>query len=175
MAVTLAATPNDRLSLGYNGTGSGVCGYNGQPYDATNNPGGMDGNGVAVNWINMCADMVAVGLSTALIAQMATSYLAGVGGWTQEVSSVSRLSTTQFTVSGTDKTGIYKAGRAISVIQTVSSKGWVLTSSYAGGLTTVTAYGITLDSGLSQVWFGQDPDNAPRPAASSPIFAQMFS
>lgn len=81
MAVTLATTPRDRLSLGYNGTGYGVCGYNGQPYDAINNPGGMDGNGVSVNWINMCADMVSCGLMTADDAASASAAASQQEAW----------------------------------------------------------------------------------------------
>ena len=162
MAVTLAATPKERLSLGYNGTGTGVCGYNGQPYDAILNPGGMDGNGVAVNWINMCADMVAIGLTAAQMVQMVTSYLAGVNGWTQEVAAISRLSSAQFTVPG-DKTLVYKVTRALSVFQSTPGTGHVSMSSYSAGtgLTTVTVSGITIDAGLSEIWLGQDPDNAP--------------
>jgi len=176
MAVLLALTAKDRLSLGYNGTGSGYCGYNGEKYDPITNPGGMDGNGVTVNWVNMAADMVALGLSTAQQAQMVSGYLAGVNGWTQEIGTISRLSGTQFTVSGgVDKASLYKTNRAISIIQTASGTGYVSSSSYdpETGLTTVTVSGVTLDTGLAEIWFGQDPSNAPL-TISSPIANQVF-
>ncbi len=102
MAVTLATTARDRLSLGYNGTGTGVCGYNGQPYDATNNPGGMDGNGVAVNWINLCADMVTVGLLSATDAALtlaASSQQEAWGpSWANTSGSITYIDATHFSV-----------------------------------------------------------------------------
>jgi hypothetical protein len=169
MAVTLATTAAPRLSLGFNGTGDGVCGYNGQPYDAIDNPGGMDGNGVAVNWINMCADMVALGLSTAQKAEMVSNLLLGSNGWgSVDGATIYRLSDTQFTISVTaspqDLTSTFKARRALSLVQTASGYGYVSSSSYNAetGLTTVTVSGVVLDSGLSEIWFGQDPDNAPQ-------------
>lgn len=171
MAVLLALTPAERLSLGYNGTGSGYCGYNGEKYDPTSNPGGMDGNGVTVNWVNMAADMVALGLSTAQKAQMVSSLLLGSNGWgSVDGATISRLSDTQFSISVTaspqDLTSIFKERRALSLVQTASGYGYVSESSYNAGteLTTVTVSGIVVDTGLSEVWLGQDPSNAPQSA-----------
>lgn len=168
MAVLLALTPAERLKLGYNGTGSGYCGYNGEKYDPILNPGGMDGNGVTVNWINMAADMVSLGFSTAQKAEMVSSVLLGSNGWgSVDGATISRLSETQFAISVTaspqDLTSIFKTRRALSLVQTASAYGYVSSSSYnaSTGLTTVTVSGVVLDAGLSEVLFGQDPDNAP--------------
>ncbi|WP_029458267.1 hypothetical protein [Solidesulfovibrio alcoholivorans] len=105
MAVTLAATANERLSLGYNGTGTGLCGYNGQPYNGTLNPGGMDGNGVAVNWIHMCADLVELGIITAaqatLAAAAADRQQAWGPVWAANMGTVTYVNATRCTVDTT--------------------------------------------------------------------------
>jgi len=141
--------------------------YNGNLYDPVLNPGGMNGNGVAVNWNAMASDMAAVGLSCQQQAQMVATYLAGSNGWVGESAAVARLSSSQFTVAGGDHTPFYKPNRALSVIQTASGYGYVASSSFNAGpnLTTVTVQGLSLDTGFSQVSLGQDPANAPYTSA----------
>jgi hypothetical protein len=170
--VTLATTPQARLSLGWfdskNGTIGGVCGYNNQVYDQNLNPGGMDGNGVGINWVNMAADMVSLALTAEQQAQMVASYLVSSNGWVAETHALARLSATQFTVTspGNNLTTLYKTNRALSVIQTASGYGYVATSSYDGvSVTTVTVANLSLDTGFSQVSLGQDPANAPYTSA----------
>lgn len=83
----------------------------------------------------------------------------------ETLATVAYLSPTQFTVTGpAAQSDNFKTNRAIKAIQTASGTGYVSSSSYdpGTGLTTVTVSGIVLDAGLSQVWFGQDPDNAPQ-------------
>lgn len=170
MAVILASTPILRLSQGYNGSGSGTCGYNNQVYDPTNNPGGMDGNGVAYNWINMAQDLVSVGATAQQQAQIVASYQTGANGWLAENHALTRLSASQFTVAaaGLNLTTLYKVNRALSVIQNASGYGYVAASAYDGvSVTTVTVTGLTLDAGLTSVSLGQDPANAPGPFAGA--------
>ncbi len=141
MAVTLASTPLLRLNTGYNGTGSGVCGYNNRIYDAINNPGGMDGNGVAVNWVNMCYDMAALGLLTAAQAALAADasdrQQAWGPVWAANSGTVTYVNATRCTVdtTGTDLTvGTHvqaDCGADGYVFGVVSG------SSEAGGVTTV--------------------------------------
>lgn len=183
MAVTLATTPQLRLTLGYfnsmGGTVSGVCGFNNQVYDAINNPGGMDGNGVSINWLQMAADMVSNGLTAAQQAQMVATYLIGSNGWVAEAHAIARTGSNTFTVTATgiNLTSLYKVNRALSIIQTSSGYGYVSASSYDGvGVTTVTVSGLAVDTGLSSVSLGQDPPNAPaQPPAYNPMQLLFFS
>ena len=147
--------------------------YNLGAYDVVSNRFGLGEGGQFYLLEAMLADMQSVGASAGTYASMVSGYLAGVNGWTQETGSLARLSATQFTVSGVDKTSVYKAGRALSAIQTASGYGYVSVSSYAGGLTTVTVTGVSLDAGLSQVWLGQDPTNAPK-SGGNPVANQVF-
>jgi hypothetical protein len=84
--------------------------------------------------------------------------------WSTEADAVARVSGTQFTVTG-DKTAIYKANRALYVTQTSSAYGFVsVDSTYSGGtgLTTVTVTGVTIDTGITSVQYGQPVTNAPK-------------
>jgi len=171
MAVTLAATAAIRCSLGYNGTGNGVCGWNNEPYDPNTNPGGMDGNGVGINWVNMAADLVALGASSAMAASIAASYSANSTGWTVETHTpIQFISSTQFSVGGgVDLSmSIYKVNRALALTQSSSGYCYVSGASYNSGTgkTTVTVMGgVAVDSGLSALSFGQDPANDPYTSA----------
>lgn len=53
-------------------------------------------------------------------------------------------------------------GRAVQLKQTTNADGHVQSSSYNSGtaLTTITV-DCTVDTGLTELWFGQDPANAP--------------
>jgi hypothetical protein len=168
MAVTLATTADQRLSLGYNGTGSGVCGYNNYTWDAILNPGGMNGNGVAANWTNMCADMVTVmgeSMANAIIASGAANQQLS---WQPTTAlAATYLSSSSFTVAGNQLTAFLpnsKIGRALLLITngaTVFDSVSAATYSSGTGLTTVTTNGAQLVAGSLTVQYGQDPNNDP--------------
>ncbi len=72
------------------------------------------------------------------------------------------INTTHFSVPG-DQTAVYKARRQLRVTQggTVYNNVYVVSSAYAGGITTVTTYGAALLNTMTLVQLGQDPDNSP--------------
>lgn len=171
MAVTLATTAQDRLTIGFNGTGSGVCGYNGNNYDSNTNPGGLGNGGHRYVLLPLLVDLVSFVLSAikqvVMSAQMASTCAAGSNGYTTITGATyNRLSASQFTAAvspAADLTGYFEPNRALAVTQTVSGFGYVAASKYnsSTGLTTITVTGIVLDSGLTSVALGQAVENAP--------------
>lgn len=83
--------------------------------------------------------------------------------WFREDGSPSYVDGSNLTLPG-DKTGIYVANRALYLYQDSDAHGWVSSSSYDGGTdkTTVTVQDCTVDSGLSGVDYGQEPNTAPK-------------
>lgn len=136
--------------------------YNGNPYELSLNPGGMDDDGHYHNFIPCCQDVAAMGAFAATMALVASQYANGSNGWASEGAAVARLSGTQFTVAG-NKVAIYQTNRALQVTQTSSGFGYVAAATYASGtnLTTVTVVGISLDAGFTGVALGQAIENAP--------------
>jgi len=88
--------------------------------------------------------------------------------WSRESAAVARVSNTEFTVAG-DQTARYVQYRSVNAIQTSTAQGFVVSSSYSGGtgLTTVVVEGLTIDSGLAAIEYGQDPTSAPKYGANS--------
>lgn len=84
-----------------------------------------------------------------------------VDWWMLESATVAYDDAANFTVAG-DRTAIYTVGRAVKLDQTADAQGYVVSSSYSVGddETTVTV-DCTVDSGLSEVRFGQEPGNNP--------------
>jgi hypothetical protein len=172
MTVTLAATAPLRLSLGYNGTGSGTCGYNNQVYDPVANPGGMDGNGVSINWINMCADMVSAGLTAqqqvALCQAYASTTFNQNTSWNPTTPLVATyVDGSDFTVPGNQVANFLPngvSGRAMLLtINSAPVYAHVLAASYNSGtgMTTVTTIESVVAAGLTGVQYGQDPNSDP--------------
>lgn len=104
------------------------------------------------------------------IIQMATNYLQSANGWAVESRSVARLSDTTFALAGVDATQfealqlVYTARRAIMLIQASSDSGYVVGIAHdeANSRAIVTVASVVVDAGLTAVWFGQDPSNAPK-------------
>lgn len=87
--------------------------------------------------------------------------------WHKESSAVAYASSSTFTVTG-DKTGVYVEHRAVRLTQDTDTAGHVLSSSYDSGSDETTVEVIcAVDSGLSEVEYGQIPDSAP---LSPPIY-----
>ena len=88
--------------------------------------------------------------------------------WSRESAVVARVDGDEFTVVG-DLTTRYVQYRSVFAIQTSSAQGFVVSSSYSAGtgLTTVVVEGLTVDSGLVAMEYGQDPTSAPKYGANS--------
>lgn len=83
--------------------------------------------------------------------------------WTVEADDVEYVSATEFTVEG-DKTAIYLENRAVYLTQTTSGVAWVSEANAAGSplvTTVVVKGGVSVDSGLSAVKYGQPDGNQP--------------
>ncbi len=81
--------------------------------------------------------------------------------WHKESSAVAYASSSTFTVTG-DKTGVYVEYRAVRLTQDADATGHVLSSSYDSGADETTVeVNCTVDSGLSEVEYGQIPDSSP--------------
>ena len=87
--------------------------------------------------------------------------------WVRDTLTPTYASASSFTLSG-DQTGTYVANRALYLRQTSSASGFVTTSSYGGGNTTVNVTGCTVDAGLTSVEYGQEPASAPKYATVLP-------
>ena len=89
--------------------------------------------------------------------------------WHKESSAVAYASSSTFTVTG-DKTGVYVEYRAIRLTQDTDATGHVLSSSYDSGADETTVeVSCTVDSGLSEVEYGQPPEsNASSPVLNDP-------
>jgi hypothetical protein len=149
--------------------------YNGGAYKADANPFGLGEGGQDILFEAWKADFLAIiGQGQALASMFATFQQAGTGGWAVESRAVSRLAANQIAIAwtGTD-TGlaslIYKTNRRLTLLQTVSGVGAVLSAvdDAVNAQTIVTVQDIVVDTGLTAVWLGQDPDNAPK-AESAP-------
>lgn len=91
----------------------------------------------------------------------AKSPIPASGWWTEEPDTIAFVSANSFTVS-LDKTAIYTQNRAIKATVTAGTVySHVVSSSYDSvtGTTTVTIRDSVLDSGLSAVYYGQDPNS----------------
>ena len=86
-------------------------------------------------------------------------------GWWDEADAVTYVSTTQFKVSG-DKTDVYVKNRAVKVVGTGgASYTQVDSASYSSPDTIVTVTDAVIDSGLSEVYYGQEPKAAGIPSS----------
>jgi hypothetical protein len=108
------------------------------------------------------ADRFELRLTAADIEFIQSSY------WSRESAVVARKDADEFTVVG-DLTARYVQYRSVFAIQTSSAQGFVVSSSYSAGtgLTTVVVEGLTIDSGLAAIEYGQDPTSAPLYPAGS--------
>jgi len=82
----------------------------------------------------------------------------------KEVLPVSRINDNQLSVTGPEAAaGPYKLRRAIKLTQTSGGTGYVAGALYDAdaGYVVVTVTGVAVEADLSEVWLGQDPDNAP--------------
>lgn len=138
------------------------------PYDAVKQPFGFWENGHLLLWPAFLADLVAMGLTATQQAQMVATYLAGSNGWVQETHAVTRYSANQVAVAGVDLTttgpvNIAKIRRKASVVQTSSAYLAVTAATYdAGNNRTLVTFDGAIDTGITALWWGQEPDNAPK-------------
>ncbi|KAF0234333.1 MAG: hypothetical protein FD177_889 [Desulfovibrionaceae bacterium] len=72
-----------------------------------------------------------------------------------------RVNASTFTIAG-DVTAFFRPNRALHLIQTTDAYGYVATSSYAGGATTITVQSCTVDAGLALVELGLEVESAPK-------------
>jgi hypothetical protein len=105
--------------------------------------------------------------TAASAAAEAAAYLASlsVKAWyVEETGTPTRASASTFTLIGYHL-DVAITDRPIFLDQTNPARGWVSTASYNSGtgLTTVTVTGCSIDEGLTSVWWGQEPSDAPRP------------
>lgn len=147
--------------------------YNFRPYRDESYPQpnvwGLDDDGHRIVGEALFSDMAAAANEAAVYVQMLLTYLQSANGWAVEARTVTRISDTEFAVVGADLTTlVYKPKRAVTLIQGVASGfGWISGSVYEAGAnrTIVTIVpqteGLLVDAGLTAVWFGQDPSNAP--------------
>lgn len=77
-----------------------------------------------------------------------------------------RVDASTFTIAG-DVTDIFRPNRALHLIQTTDAFGYVATSSYAGGATTITMQNGIVDTGLVLVELGLDVESAPKAVLAS--------
>lgn len=152
--------------------------YNGNAYDPAANAGGMDNNGHYFNFIPALRDVAAVGSQIESTVQRAEAAATQSEAWVLESSTVTRLSASSLSILGY-AASTYTVGRALQIIQTANATGWVESVSYNSGtgLTIITVTGCSVDTGFTQLWFGQDVANAPKQSASTqftPLAAQIF-
>lgn len=132
---------------------------------------GTVGTRVKADWLNAVQEELANVIENAVLTldpgdsgQVWKVLRRRFDAWMEEPNTVARFSDSSFSVAG-DRTDVYTENRAISLTQTASAKGYVTSSSYSAGTpgsTTVSVTGCTVDSGLSAVDFGQEPQNAPK-------------
>lgn len=163
-ALYVAMTPGQRLLI-----------YNLNPYDAVTNPLGLGEGGQYYNFLPWMYDQVANGVISQQQGALAASAANQQTAWVQESGTVSRVDASTITVAGF-RTNVYTPNRAIQLDQTTDATGWVTSSNYNSdtGLTTITVCGCTVDTGLTALWFGQDPANAPK-AASVGSYLYLFN
>jgi hypothetical protein len=135
----------------------------GNPYTHTK------GTIVPAAWLNALQEEVATvieetGLTLDELnnAQLWESLLRRFDFWRLETATVTFVDASSFKVAG-DVTAVYVQHRAVKLTQTSDGKGYVVSSVYSSGPdeTTVTVTGITVDSGLTAVEYGQEFENMP--------------
>ncbi len=105
-------------------------------------------------------------LSVALNDDGTLKVSAPSGGWwaPDTGTAATFVGNTSFTVAG-DLTSVFVANRKVELTQTSNAYAIVVSSTHLDGTTTVVVSGGTVDSGLSLVRYGQDPENAPEQGA----------
>lgn len=133
-------------------------------------PGGFGQGGHRKLFDPYNADIVTIGQGCADYALLAQAAANQAGAWLRPVmpdgsyAAVSRLSATTFAVAGpAAQLDNCKPGRAVKLAQATPGFGYVAEATYdaVAGHVEVTVTGVAVDEGLSEVWLGQDPDNAP--------------
>lgn len=123
--------------------------YNGDPYDSTTNPGGMDNDGHVFNFIPALQDVAAIGKGvveqTSLILAAANQQEAWGPSFTTVAGSITFLDATHFTLAG-DYTSALPAGKHLTCDCGADGfrYGVITASVLANGVTTIT---VSLDSG----------------------------
>jgi len=148
-----ALTPTERFPL-----------YNGGPWNASTNPCGLGENGHVYVLEAFEADLSALITEGHTILSLFTTFLAGENGWTPIDRAVSRVDADTLALAGDDIASEFTEGRAISLIQTTSGFGYIVSASYDSGntRTLITVEGLAVDTGITEVRLGQDPRNAPK-------------
>lgn len=166
-----AMTPQARMPL-----------YNGRAYTPDGNPWGLSEGGNSLLFEAFIADWVAVGLSVQQLVAAATSAARQSGSWEElENVTVSKLADNQVAVSG-NYVPLFSARRAVRPMLTGTESGWIATAIYdqPSNRTVLTVSGFVVPAGISTIFYGQDPANAPKPpdvpvnVAQSLYFANNF-
>jgi len=144
-------------------------------YNATTNACGWDADGLPVNLARFSKAVAGVGKEVRAAVATATAAANQSGAWKRledeggEPIVASRLADNQVAVPG-DWAWLLTVGRAVRPSEDSAESGWIEAVEYdaPGDRTVATVTGWTVDPGLSGLWFGQDPANAPKAAEDSP-------
>lgn len=144
--------------------------YNSNGYNAQTNPHGFGDDGYEEEFPRALRDTATAIAAVVDLVDMAKGAASQAGAWLEETLPVARLSATQIVITGPEVAALpYKLRRALRLIQTVSGLCSVSGVVYdaGAGQVVVTVAGLVVDAGLTGVWLGQDPDNAPKQRRAS--------
>jgi|GEM_PF-4237333 len=150
--------------------------YNSNSYDSQTNPRGFGDDGYVDEFPRSLADTATAVTAVVDLVDMARAAAAQAGAWVQEVLPITRLSDTQIAITGPEVAALpYKLRRPLKLLQTTPGVGYVVGAIYDAdaGRIVVTVTGCPVEDDLSEVWLGQDPDNAPQ-QADTPAGADLY-
>jgi len=138
-------------------------------YHATANPCGWDADGLPENLSRFSKAVAGVGkeVRTAVATAMGAANQNGAWKRLEDEGSVAivpvKLADNQVAAPG-DWLTLLAMGRAVRPSVTSPDSGWIESVEYdaPNDRTVATVTGWTVDAGISELWFGQDPANAPR-------------
>ena len=136
-------------------------------YDPQDNPCGWDADGLPENLRRHAAAISGVGKEVRAALATALAAANQSGAWKRlendgTAVAPERIADDQFAVPG-DWTWLLTARRAVRPSPTSEESGWVTAVVYEPGpnRTVVTVAGWAVGAAISELWFGQSPDNAP--------------
>lgn len=151
-------------------------------YHATTNPCGWDADGLPENLRRFAKAVADVGKEVLAGVATATAAANQSGAWKRLANedgsfpAISRLADNQVAIAG-DWTSLLLLNRAVKPSATGTDSGWITAMAYEVGnnRTVITEKGWVVGAGISELWFGLDPANAPKSkGGGDPVLATIY-
>lgn len=157
-------------------------GTNEGDYHSTTNPLGWDADGLPENLRRFSKAVANVGREVRSGVASALAAANQSGAWKRLANedgsfpAISRLADNQVAIAG-DWASLLVVNRAVKPSATSTDSGWITAVAYdvANNRTVITETGWVIAVGISELWFGLEPKNAPKPkGGGDPVLATIY-